>query len=122
MTLQVTSQAEDWNRLNQYLNEEAVKRDWCSDYDKFLDLVNRCTTVFELYPPSRDYEITYTARVTSYVTLSHVVSARDEDSAQDQFDHDFDYRDVDADDITWSLKTERDWQIDDFEVVAIQSI
>ncbi len=57
---------------------EAEERDWCSEYDEFVNKVNNHLGYTVLTPRSREYEVTYTVTFT--------VEARDEDEAQETAD------------------------------------
>ncbi len=67
----------DLELIGNALKDEAVRRDWCSQYEAFVDKVNACTKVFDLPSRPRDWEV----RHHYVVTIVGQVSALDEDQA-----------------------------------------
>lgn len=67
--LQVRNQQSDWDKLNQFLLDEAQNRDWCGELEKVLDKWNAAFEAFELQGRVKDYVVevevtaTYTVRV-----------------------------------------------------------
>lgn len=67
----------DLELIGNALKDEAVRREWCSEYEAFVDKVNACTKVFDLPSRPRDWEV----RHHYVVTIVGQVSALDEDQA-----------------------------------------
>jgi hypothetical protein len=79
--------------------EEALSRGWCSEAEEFIENVNtQIPSPFALTPMTREYNVDVTLEVTSYVTVSTTVTARDESDAvsmvQDDFSSYFDNGDI----------------------------
>lgn len=75
LSLVVSQWESDAEKVAEALREEAIRRDWCSDYGDFVERVNRRTARFELLSCSRDYVVSFTVDVH--------VNARTPDEAQE---------------------------------------
>jgi len=73
----VKSLYSDAQIISDELLSEAESRDWCSEYDRFVDRVNGRLSRIELQQRIRRYEVSMTATVTFRVE----VEATDEDGA-----------------------------------------
>jgi chromosome segregation ATPase len=73
----VKSLYSDAQIISDELLSEAESRDWCSEYDRFVDRVNGRLSRIELQQRIRNYEVSMTATVTFRVQ----VEATDEDGA-----------------------------------------
>lgn len=64
----------DFNIVSNALLEEAEERDWCSDYNEFVEKVNEHLTIMQLETLEKEYEVevelTRTQSVTTYVTVT----------------------------------------------------
>jgi hypothetical protein len=73
--------------LNQFLNDEATERDWCSDYEAKLDEFNQRTSAFQLVGRTREF--TVPVRVTAVYETEIVVKATSPaealEKAQDEY-------------------------------------
>lgn len=69
----------DISYLSDELNEEAVERNWCSEYQEFIDRVNHRLT-YKLEPPTRDYTIS----ISMSLSGSFTVTANNEDAAREE--------------------------------------
>lgn len=67
----------DINTLSNALNNEAIERNWCSEYQDFVRDVNQRLTI-ELEMPIREYTVYFTATVSG----SFTVEAESEEHAQ----------------------------------------
>ena len=73
----------DIELLGQMLLEEAETRQWCEEYDTFIDRFNEKSKVATIEPRSNDYEVEVTYEITIRVTNSVITAARNEDEAMD---------------------------------------
>jgi hypothetical protein len=100
---QVTSWRTDWNLLASSLVEEAENRDWCGEYESFVDRMNSQLRNGELIPRNRDIEVTATFSVTISTTLS-AANGSEEDEIGAWLDgispNDFGYHNVDDWEVT----------------------
>jgi hypothetical protein len=71
----------DLEVITDRLAEEAQERDWCSEYETFVDRVNRNMRVFQIPPRSRLYQVTWEETYRITVRRSEMVSAVDADAA-----------------------------------------
>lgn len=64
----------DFNIVSNALLEEAEERDWCSDYNEFVERVNEHLNIMQLETMEKEYEVevelTRTQSVTTYVTVT----------------------------------------------------
>lgn len=86
----------DWVVVSERIQQEAVDRDWCREYDNIVDEVNGTTTELKLIERLRDYEVS--TSVTLTYSFNITVEARDEDEATDKVN------DMDTDDIMREIK------------------
>jgi hypothetical protein len=77
----------DIDTISKALTEEARARDWCSEYDRFLEKVNRDLNI-DLAPRPRKYRVT--TRIT--LDIDHYVLTDDEEGLD--VEAGFDKRDV----------------------------
>ncbi|MCG3771149.1 MAG: hypothetical protein JW384_02329 [Nitrosomonadaceae bacterium] len=90
---------EGFRAVSEAFADEALSRGWCSEAEEFIDNVNaQIPSPFALTPMTREYCVDVTLEVTSYVTVSTTVTARDESDAasmvQDDFSAYFDNGDI----------------------------
>lgn len=90
---------EGFTAVSEAFAEEALSRGWCSEAEEFIDNVNaQIPSPFALTPMTREYCVNVTLEVTSYVTVSTTVTARNESDAasmvQDDFSAYFDNEDI----------------------------
>ena len=90
---------EGFTAVSDAFAEEALSRGWCSEAEEFIENVNaQIPSPFALTPMTREYCVDVTLEVTSYVTVSTTVTARNElDAAsmvQDDFSAYFDNEDI----------------------------
>ena len=90
---------EGFTAVSEAFAEEALSRGWCSEAEEFIDNVNaQIPSPFALTPMTREYCVDVTLEVTSYVTVSTTVTARNESDAasmvQDDFSAYFDNGDI----------------------------
>jgi hypothetical protein len=90
---------EGFRAVSEAFADEALSRGWCSEAEEFIENVNtQIPSPFALTPMTREYNVDVTLEVTSYVTVSTTVTARDESDAvsmvQDDFSAYFDNSDI----------------------------
>ena len=90
---------EGFTAVSEAFAEEALSRGWCSEAEEFIENVNaQIPSPFALTPMTREYCVDVTLEVTSYVTVSTTVTARNESDAasmvQDDFSAYFDNGDI----------------------------
>lgn len=90
---------EGFTAVSEAFAEEAISRGWCSEAEEFIENVNaQIPSPFALTPMTREYCVDVTLEVTSYVTVSTTVTARNESDAasmvQDDFSAYFDNEDI----------------------------
>ena len=95
----IMSAHEGFTAVSEAFAEEALSRGWCSEAEEFIDNVNaQIPSPFALTPMTREYCVDVTLEVTSYVTVSTTVTARNESDAasmvQDDFSAYFDNGDI----------------------------
>ena len=73
----------DIELLADMLREEAENRNWCEEYDNFVDNFNSQSKVATIEPRTNDYEVEVTFDICIRVTNSVVTSARNADEAVD---------------------------------------
>lgn len=61
--------AADFELVGRALMAEAVRRDWCDEYESFVEKVNADTTLLDLPSRNRDFRVehTYTVRIIGQV-------------------------------------------------------
>jgi hypothetical protein len=81
---------EGFTAVSEAFAEEALSRGWCSEAEEFIDNVNALIpSPFALTPMTREYCVDVTLEVTSYVTVSTTVTARNESDAAEMVQDDF---------------------------------
>lgn len=79
-------QSNDVDRIGELLIEEAESRDWCSDYDRWVNDTNSRLSVFELPTRAKDYDVALTYTVTIYATVNACDASSAVDEAYEAFD------------------------------------
>ena len=69
----------DLELIGNALKDEAVRRDWCSEYEAFVDEVNACTKAWDLPSRQRDYRVEHVYEVRIIGTVS-AISDEDADA------------------------------------------
>lgn len=72
----------DIETISNALRDEAIQRDWCSDYNQFIDDVNDNLKVTELKSLDKDYEVEIKVTRTQSATITVSVTATSPDSAE----------------------------------------
>jgi hypothetical protein len=62
----------DLELIGNALKDEAVRRDWCSEYEAFVDEVNACTKAWDLPSRQRDYRVEHVYEVRIIGTVSAI--------------------------------------------------
>lgn len=80
--------ATDFHTVGEALMQEAENRNWCDEYDQFVETVNGQTSLLDLPVREREYEITVTG--TAILSWSHniTVTARSVDDAIEMVEND----------------------------------
>lgn len=74
---------DDIKTISNALRDEALQRDWCDEYNNFVEDVNENLKVSELQKLNKDYEVTITVTRTQEVTVTINVEDVDEHAARD---------------------------------------
>jgi hypothetical protein len=62
----------DLELIGNALKDEAVRRDWCAEYEAFVDEVNACTKAWDLPTRRRDYRVEHVYEVRIIGTVSAI--------------------------------------------------
>lgn len=111
----------DIETISNALRDEAVQRDWCSEYNNFVEDVNENLKVSSLKSLNRDYEVTILLRRTQEVTVTINVEDIDEQSAKDYVEY-LSFEDVLAQCNEGEYNLEWDNSDEDVEVTDVQNI
>ena len=76
----VRTQQSDWEKMNEFLLDEAERRDWCGELEKVLDTWNAAFETFELQGRSKTYVVEVEVTAT-YTVNVRVDDCKDEDAA-----------------------------------------
>ena len=104
----------DWNTLNEAINEYADEQSMCSSYENKLAEWNDSFSEFSLTGRVKEYEVSVTVTSTYYVTVT--VEANSEDDATDKVNE------MDTDDIEshssldWKYPDDADFETTDVNV------
>ena len=88
----------DFELIGEMLQNEATERNWCEEYDTFVDAFNAKSKVAYIEPRSNDYEVEVTYEFTIRVSNSVITSARNADEAVDNV------RDMSIDEMDFDLQ------------------
>lgn len=90
--------ADDFHLVGEMLLEESNRRNWCSEYDEFVDAVNGKLGLLSLPDREQEYEVEVQVTGTITTTTTVTVTARSQDDANTMVEENMDDY-VDADDI-----------------------
>jgi hypothetical protein len=109
-----TRMLKDFNVISAALLEEALERDWCDDYDNFVDIVNDGTTTLKLNKVKNKYNVhvMVTRTLTQLVTAE--VYATSENDARYDVENDISGF-VNIDDSMWNEE-------DEYEIEYVEEI
>lgn len=74
--------------ISSVLRNEAEDRDWCNEYNDFVDSLNDRLNLIQFDRLTSEYEVTVTVTRTQTQTITTTIEARNEDEAQECFDDD----------------------------------
>jgi hypothetical protein len=109
----------DIETIDKALRDEAESRDWCIDYNKFVEKVNEELMVSELKRLLNDYEVEIILTRTESATVTIKVQGMNEEHAKESFDY-LDYWDIES-----QYEAEEGsiyWESDDNETYEIYKI
>lgn len=95
----------DFNTISAALLEEALEREWCDQYDEFVDNINNSTSTLKLDNIKKQYtvHVLVTRKLTQMVTVD--IEAKSEDDARENVEYDpTDW--IDIDDSIWDEEDE----------------
>jgi len=108
---------EGFAKVSERLNEEAEERGWCETFDAIIDQVNDdLSGPFRLELRMKDYVVDVTLAVSSHVTVSTTVSARNDREARELVSDDFDSY-FDRSDINQAMSDSEvhDWSLEEID-------
>ena len=109
---------EGFAKVSERLNDEAEERGWCDTFDAIIDEVNDSLEgPFSLALRMKDYVIDAVLAVSSHVSVSTTVSARNEREARELVSDDFNSY-FDTSDISQALS---DSEVDDWSIEEIDA-
>lgn len=88
----------DFAAVGEALMEEAIQRDWCSEYDEFVDRVNSQTKRLDLPIREQEYEVEVTVSGYIETTTTVTVTAYSQENADKMVAENMDNY-IDADDV-----------------------
>lgn len=93
----------DADKIAGALRNEADDRNWCEQYNTFVDEVNEGTKHLKLEPLARNYELTVTVSRVQTQTITVSIDAINDDVARDEFySNAYDYAESELRDNNWS--------------------
>ena len=109
---------EGYAKVSERLNDEAEQRGWCDTFDAIIDEVNdSLERPFSLTLRMKDYVVDVVLAVSSHVSLTTTVSARNHREARELVSEDF-YTYFDSSDISQALS---DSEVDDWSIEEIDA-
>ena len=108
---------EGFAKVSERLNDEAEERGWCEVFDTIIDEVNDSLQgPFSLTLRMKDYVVDVVLAVSSHISLTTTVSARNHREARELVSDDFDSY-FDSSDISQALPDSEghDWSIEEIE-------
>ena len=81
----IASRTKDLEAIACRLQDEAVNREWCSEYNDFVDEVNELTRSDWLKKLEKEFEVTVDVTRTQEVRVTVTIEATDEQQATDKF-------------------------------------
>ena len=109
---------EGYAKISERLNDEAEERGWCEVFDTIMDEINdSLERPFQLTLRMKDYVVDVNLAVSSHVSVSTTVSARNEREARELVSEDFDSY-FDSSDISQALS---DSEVDDWSIEEIDA-
>lgn len=109
----------DFTTVSQALRKEAEDREWCSDYNKFVEDVNEHLIVKELELLEREYVVEITFTRTQKVETSITITATSRQEAEDivnDMNYDSNLNEANVKDYDWDTEEE------DFEVTDVNNL
>lgn len=108
---------EDMRKIAVALLDEASEREWCDEYNNFVDNVNDRLTVHRLYRMEKEYEVTVDLKEVRTATVKIMITASSEDEAKEQVE-DMDIDDIESNCVHGFI----DWYADDssFDVTNVE--
>lgn len=101
--------AKDFNTVADRLREEATERDWCDDYNEWVDKVNDELTTLKLLNTKYTYQVEVKVTETRYAYITVEVEAASVDDAMEAVDNGYTDREIRQE------SDHADWERDDFE-------
>ena len=109
---------EGFAKVSERLNDEAEQRGWCEVFDTIMDEINdSLERPFQLTLRMKDYVVDVVLAVSSHVSLTTTVTARNEREARELVSEDF-YTYFDTSDISQALS---DSEVDDWSIEEIDA-
>ena len=109
---------EGFAKVSERLNDEAEERGWCEVFDTIMDEINdSLERPFQLTLRMKDYVVDVNLAVSSHVSVSTTVSARNHREARELVSDDFDSY-FDTSDISQALS---DSEVDDWSIEEIDA-
>ena len=108
----------DFELIGEMLQNEATERNWCEEYDTFVDAFNAKSKVAYIEPRSNDYDVEVELELTIRVKTTVFTSARNADEAVDNV------RDMGMYDIEYDLSSlinSGDYDVTDEDIHEIGS-
>lgn len=108
----------DINLIGEMLENEATDRNWCDEYDTFIDHFNEQSKIAYIEPRSNDYDVEVELELTIRVKTTVFTSARNADEAVDNV------RDMGMYDIEYDLSSlinSGDYDVTDEDIHEIGS-
>ena len=93
----LTAYRSDFTLVSEMLTYEAQNRDWCEEYDSFVDAFNNKSKIANIEERRNDYEVEVEMEVTLRIKTTVNTEARNADDAVDNV------RDMDVSDIDFDL-------------------
>jgi len=82
MTKQKRDYSSDIDLIGSMLEQEAESRNWCNEYDQFIDQFNGESKIAYISPREKEYDVTVDVTVTMTVPVTISVTARNEQDAE----------------------------------------
>lgn len=82
MTKQKRDYSSDIDLIGSMLENEAENRNWCNEYDQFIDQFNGEAKIAHIEPREKEYDVTIDVTVTMTVPVTTSVTARSAEDAE----------------------------------------
>lgn len=101
---------EDGYNITNSIYQKALDLDWCDEYDHWAESVNDTLKFFEIPLMRKEYAVTYSITRIQTAKVTVLVTATDEDGAENCADDIYDESDL-ADKVD-----EKDWELHDIDI------